>query len=71
MRSIGQAARALDMMIERVNDPGRKTFGKLLVEHGTVLSDIAKSRAEIEGARLLVLASANQVGLGPAYPQDD
>ena len=52
---------ALDLMIERVTDPARKTFGKYLYEHGTVVADIAKSRAEIEGARLLVLSAAIQV----------
>ncbi|EIM88256.1 acyl-CoA dehydrogenase NM domain-like protein [Stereum hirsutum FP-91666 SS1] len=61
MRSIGAAQFALDTMIERVTDPSRKTFGKFLYEHGTVVADIAKSRAEIEGARLLVLSAAHQI----------
>jgi len=61
MRSIGFAQRALDIMIQRVTDPSRKTFGKYLYQHGTVLSDIAKSRADIEGARLLVLSAALQI----------
>ncbi|EAU84567.2 acyl-CoA dehydrogenase [Coprinopsis cinerea okayama7 len=61
MRSIGHAQRALDLMLQRVTDPGRKTFGKYLYEHGTVVADIAKSRAEIEGARLLVLSAALQI----------
>ncbi|KAF9646988.1 acyl-CoA dehydrogenase NM domain-like protein [Thelephora ganbajun] len=61
MRSIGTAQRALDTMIQRVTDPSRKTFGKYLYQHGTVLSDIAKSRADIDGARLLVLSAALQI----------
>ncbi|CDZ96372.1 acyl-dehydrogenase nm domain-like protein [Phaffia rhodozyma] len=61
MRSIGTAARSLDLMVERVTDPKRRTFGKMLVEHGTVLSDIARSRAELESSRLLVLAAAHQI----------
>jgi acyl-CoA dehydrogenase len=79
MRSIGAAQMALDLMIQRVTDPTRKTFGKLLYEHGqqlralakeyktdyftsgTVVADIAKSRAEIESSRLLVLSAAMQV----------
>ena len=47
--------------MERVSDPIRKTFGKELREHGTVLSDIARSRAEIDQARLLVLSAARKV----------
>ncbi|KAF8592536.1 acyl-CoA dehydrogenase [Ramaria rubella] len=61
MRSIGVAQRALDLMIERVTDPSRKTFGKYLYQHGTVVADIARSRADIEGARLLVLSAALQI----------
>jgi hypothetical protein len=34
MRSIGIASRALDLLLERVSDPVRKTFGKELREHG-------------------------------------
>jgi len=34
MRSIGAAAAALDLMLQRVTDPSRKTFGKYLYEHG-------------------------------------
>ena len=36
MRSIGAAQAALDLMLQRVTDPGRKTFGKYLYEHGTL-----------------------------------
>ncbi|TFY65098.1 hypothetical protein EVJ58_g2192 [Rhodofomes roseus] len=54
MRSIGCAQYALDLMIARVTDPAKKTFGKYLYEHGTVISEIARSRAEIESARLLI-----------------
>ncbi|CAA7260181.1 unnamed protein product [Cyclocybe aegerita] len=61
MRSIGAAQASLNLMLQRVTDPTRKTFGKYLYEHGTVVADIAKSRADIEGARLLVLSAALQI----------
>ncbi|KZW03959.1 acyl-CoA dehydrogenase NM domain-like protein [Exidia glandulosa HHB12029] len=61
MRSVGIASRALDLMIERVTDPTRKTFGKTLAEHGTIVADIAKSRAEIDAARWLVLSAAAKI----------
>jgi len=61
MRSIGSAQFALDTMLLRVTDPSRKTFGKFLHQHGTVIEEIARSRAEIEAARLLVLSAAVQI----------
>jgi len=61
MRSVGAAQAALDLMIQRVTDPAKKTFGKFLHEHGTVVSEIARSRAEIDAARLLVLSAAMQI----------
>jgi acyl-CoA dehydrogenase len=56
MRSIGLAELALDLMCERAKD--RKTFGKYLHEHGSVSEGIARSRIEIDQARLLVLRAA-------------
>ncbi|PWN41383.1 acyl-CoA dehydrogenase [Ceraceosorus guamensis] len=61
MRSIGAAERALELMLRRVTDPRKKTFGKQLSEHGTIVADIARSRMEIDGARLLVLSAANMI----------
>ena len=56
MRSIGLAELALDLMCERAKD--RKAFGKYLHEHGSVSEGIARSRIEIDQARLLVLRAA-------------
>ena len=64
MRSIGLAQASLNLLLQRVTNPSRKTFGKYLYEHGTVVADIAKCRAEIEGARLLVLSAAQQASSG-------
>lgn len=61
MRCIGAAEKALEWMIARVNDPGKKTFGKQLSEHGVILEWIAKSRLEIDAARLIVLNSAIKI----------
>lgn len=56
MRSIGSAELALKLMTERAQE--RKTFGKYLYQQGTIGEWIAKSRIEIEQARLLVLKAA-------------
>lgn len=61
MRSIGLAESALELMLQRVTDPSRSTFGKHLYEHGTIVEAIGRSRAEIDGARLLVLSAAHQI----------
>ena len=59
MRCIGMAQEALGLMLQTVvTDPKRKTFGKHLSEHGTIIASIAQSRAEIDSARLLVLSAA-------------
>ena len=56
MRSIGATELAVELMVERSQQ--RKTFGKQLHEHGAVSDWIARSRIEIEQARLLVLKTA-------------
>ena len=40
MRLIGAAERGMQLMAQRAFH--RKTFGKLIAEHGSILSDIAK-----------------------------
>lgn len=58
MRTIGAAERALEWMLMRINDPSKAPFGKLLREHGVILEWVAKSRIEIDAARLIVLNAA-------------
>ncbi|KAK8213435.1 hypothetical protein M8818_002736 [Zalaria obscura] len=58
MRSIGAAERALEFFVARLNDPRKKPFGKQLHEHGIMLERVARSRIEIDSARLLVLNAA-------------
>jgi acyl-CoA dehydrogenase len=61
MRALGAAERALEFMIARVNDTSRKTFGKALNQHGVILEWIARSRVEIDSARLIVLNAAMKI----------
>jgi acyl-CoA dehydrogenase len=56
MRCIGVAERALEVMCKRVQS--RVAFGRTLAEQGTIRADIAKSRMEIDQARLLTLKAA-------------
>lgn len=56
-----QAEKALEWMLMRINDPRKKTFGKALKEHGVILEWVAKSRIEIDAARLVVLNAAIKV----------
>src|SRR5437764_14593051 len=56
MGLIGLAERSLEAMCRRVLE--RVAFGKPLSEQGTIRSDIAKSRMELEQARLLTLKAA-------------
>jgi acyl-CoA dehydrogenase len=53
MRLIGMAERAVELMVRRVSE--RETFGKPISEHQMVREWIARSRLEIEQARLLTL----------------
>lgn len=59
MRLIGCAQRALEMMCKRVQE--RETFGKKLGQYSCIRQDIAKSRCEIEQARLLTLSAADKI----------
>lgn len=56
MRAIGGASRALDLMCQRALS--REAHGGPLADKGVVQEWIAKSRMEIEQARLLVLYTA-------------
>jgi acyl-CoA dehydrogenase len=59
MRLIGCAQRALDLMCQRVEN--RVAFGKKLSEQSSIRQDIAKSRCEVEQARLLTLWAADRL----------
>jgi len=59
MRLIGCAQRALELMCARVAK--RVAFGRPLAELGGIRQDIARSRCEIEQARLLTLWAADRL----------
>ncbi len=59
MRAIGMAEVCLELMVARSQE--RKTFGRQLFKHGAIAEWIARSRIEIEQARLLVLKAAAMI----------
>lgn len=56
MRAVGLASRCYELMVDRTMQ--RKTFGKILWQHGGCQEMIAESAAELEMARLMTLACA-------------
>jgi alkylation response protein AidB-like acyl-CoA dehydrogenase/aminoglycoside phosphotransferase (APT) family kinase protein len=61
MRLIGLAERALEVAILRAQS--RTTFGKLIAQFDFTMKEIARSRIEIEQARLLTLKAAHAIDL--------
>ncbi len=59
MRTIGVAERALALMCKRAQ--ARVAFGQKLSDMGSVRQDIAKSRMEIDQARLLTMYAAQRM----------
>ncbi len=56
MRSIGQAERALDLMVKRATS--REAFGRPIIQLGKNLELVSRARIEIESMRLMVLKAA-------------
>ena len=56
MRTIGQCELALELMLKRVQE--RVAFGRPLADYANIQDDIARSRMEIDQARLLCLHAA-------------
>ncbi|MDA2979423.1 MAG: acyl-CoA dehydrogenase family protein [Actinomycetota bacterium] len=56
MRAIGQAERALSLMVDRAKS--REAFGKRVADQGVIQDWIAESRLRIDQARLLVMRAA-------------
>jgi acyl-CoA dehydrogenase len=63
MRAIGQAERALDLMITR--GLSREAFGKPLIQLGGNIEIVSRARIEIEAMRLMVLKAAKAMDVLP------
>jgi len=61
MRSVGAAEKALEWFLARINDPQKKPFGEQLHKHGIMIERVARSRIEIDAARLAVLNAAIKI----------
>ncbi|PSN71060.1 acyl-CoA dehydrogenase NM domain-like protein [Corynespora cassiicola Philippines] len=61
MRSIGAAEKALEWFLARINDDRKKPFGEMLNKHGIMLERVARSRIEIDAARLAVCNAAIKI----------
>jgi acyl-CoA dehydrogenase len=59
MRLIGMAQRSLELMCDRVAN--RVAFGKALKDFSSIRQDIARSRCDIQQARLLTLEAADKM----------
>ena len=59
MRLIGCAQRALELMCKRANE--RVAFGRAIKDFSSIRQDIARSRCDIEQARLLTLSAADKI----------
>lgn len=59
MRLIGAAQRSLELMCQRVAT--RQAFGRTIKDFSSIRQDIAKSKCDIEQARLLTLAAADKI----------
>lgn len=59
MRLIGAAQRSLELMCQRV--ASREAFGRPLSKFSSIRQDVARSRCEIEQARLLTLSAADRI----------
>lgn len=59
MRLVGMAQRSLELMCRRVAE--RVAFGRAIKDFSSIRQDIAKSRCEIEQARLLTLSAADKM----------
>lgn len=51
----------MDLFVARANDPSKRTFGQYLHQHGVMVDRIARSRIEIDAARLTVCNAAIKI----------